>query len=59
MSKSKNEAADAVRYSTERLLRSRALAEYQPDFARSILTAPEYTIEEAKAAIEAVLREGD
>ena len=57
--KAEIETAQAVRYSTERLLKSKALAEYQPDFARTILTGPEYTIEEAKAAIDAVLREGD
>lgn len=59
MSKSGKGEAAPVRYSTERLLRSKALAEYQPDFARAILTEPEYTIEEAKAAIDAVLREGE
>ena len=52
MSKSK------IKYQTERLLRSKALAEYQKDFARVILTAPEYTVEEAKAAIEAALKKG-
>lgn len=53
MSKSKEEAQ---RYNTERLLRSKALAGYQPDFARAILTEPEYTIEEAKSAIDKALR---
>lgn len=43
------------KFSTERLLKSKALAEYQPDFARVILNKPEYTIKEAKAAIEAAL----
>jgi hypothetical protein len=40
------------------LLRSKALAGYQKDFARVILTAPEYTVEEAKAALDAVLKKG-
>lgn len=52
MSKSK------IKYQTERLLQSKALAGYQKDFARVILTAPEYTVEEAKAAIEAALKKG-
>jgi hypothetical protein len=52
MSKSK------IKYQTEKLLRSKALAGYQKDFARVILTAPEYTVEEAKAAIEAALKKG-
>jgi hypothetical protein len=40
------------------LLRSKALAGYQKDFARVILTAPEYTVKEAKAALDAVLKKG-
>lgn len=52
MSKSK------IKYQTERLLQSKALAGYQKDFARVILTDPEYTVEEAKAAIEAALKKG-
>ena len=52
MSKSK------IKYQTEKLLQSKALAGYQKDFARVILTAPEYTVEEAKAAIEAALKKG-
>lgn len=45
-----------TRYPTERLLKSKHLAGYQPDFARVILTEPEYSIEEAKAALERVLK---
>lgn len=52
MSKSK------IKYQTEMLLRSKTLAGYQKDFARVILTAPEYTVEEAKAALDAVLKKG-
>lgn len=54
MSKSKATDHD-VKYVTEWLIRSKALAGYQQDFVRVILTKPEYTIAEAKAAIEAVL----
>jgi hypothetical protein len=45
-----------VKYSTARLLRSKALSGYQQDFARVILTAPEYTLSEALAALDAVLK---
>ncbi len=50
---------EAVRYQTERLLRSKALAGYQKDFAKVILTKPEYTLEEARAALDAVLKKGE
>lgn len=49
---------DSIKYSTEALLKSRALSEYQPDFAKVILTEPEYTIEGAKKALDAVLKKG-
>ena len=39
-------------------MRSKALAGYQPDFARAILTETEYTIAEAKAAIDTALSKG-
>ena len=57
MSKSKATDHD-VRYVTEWLIRSKALAGYQQDFVRAILTKPEYSIAEAKAAIEAALEKG-
>lgn len=50
---------DEVRYSRERLLKSKALAGYQKDFARVILTKEEYSIEEARAALDAVLKKGE
>lgn len=56
MSKSKTD--HDVRYVTEWLTRSKALAGYQQDFVRVILTKPEYSIAEAKAAIEAALEKG-
>jgi len=37
-----------IKYKTESLLKSRGFAEYQQDFARVLLTDPEYTVEEAK-----------
>ena len=54
MSKSKMETV----YRTEKLLKSKALAGYEKDFARVILTKPEYTVEDAKAALDAVLKKG-
>ena len=63
MSKSKKEtiepqAAETLRYETGRLLKSKALAGYQPDFARAVLTEPFYTIKEACAALDAALKKG-
>lgn len=43
-------------YTTEALLKSKALADYQQDFARVILTESEYTIEGAKAALDKALK---
>ena len=54
MSKSKTD--HDVRYVTEWLIRSKALAGYQQDFARAILVKPFYTIKEARAALDAVLK---
>ncbi|MDE6935458.1 MAG: hypothetical protein K2P26_07605 [Oscillospiraceae bacterium] len=39
-------------YSTEALLRSKALAGCQRDFARALLTKPAYTLREAKAVLD-------
>lgn len=55
MSKSKNKTV----YQTEMLLRSQVLSGYQRDFASVILTKPAYTIDEAKAALDAVLKKGE
>ena len=46
------------RYSTEKLLKSRYLAGYQPDFARVILTKPAYSLSEAKTALDKALKGG-
>ncbi len=45
-------------YPTERLLKSRHLSGYQPDFARAILTEPEYTISGALEVLENKLKGG-
>ena len=45
------------KYPTQKLLRSRHLAGYQRDFAKVILTEPAYTISEAKAVLDKVLKE--
>lgn len=42
----------ATRYKKESLLASKALAGYQPDFVKVLLTEPEYTLEEAKGILD-------
>lgn len=56
MSKSKND--NDIRYTREKLLASKALSGYQKDFAAVILTNGTYTLNEAKAALDAVLKKG-
>ena len=59
MSRSKETTTEPEKkYRTGKLLKSKALAEYQQDFARVILTKPEYSIREAKEALDAVLKKG-
>ena len=48
---------EAQKYPTSKLLKSKHLAEYQRDFARVILTEPEYTIEEAKKLLDERLKD--
>jgi len=55
---SKSQKDNAQKYTRERLLKSKALAGYQQDFAAAVLTKSEYTINEAKAAIDAALKKG-
>ena len=45
-------------YPTADLLRSKALAGYQPDFARSVLTKPSYSIREARETLDKYLEGG-
>lgn len=54
----KTTKAEESKYSTDKLLKSRHLAAYQPDFARAILTKPEYTISGAIDALERALKGG-
>ncbi len=48
---------DGQKYPTSKLLKSRHLAGYQRDFARVILTEPEYTIEEARKLLDERLKD--
>lgn len=45
-------------YPTEALLKSKALAGYQADFARTLLTKPAYSIREAKEILDKYLKGG-
>lgn len=45
-------------YPTEALLNSKALAGYQPDFARALLMKPAYTVREAKDVLDKYLKGG-
>lgn len=54
---SESKKADAVKYTREKLLKCKALAKYQRDFVAVALTKKEYTIADAKKAVEAVLKE--
>ena len=56
MSKSKND--NDIKYTREKLLASKALSGYQKDLAAVILTNETYTLSEAKAALDAVLKKG-
>jgi hypothetical protein len=59
MSKSKKDnTTNEIKYTRERLLTSKALKGYQRDFAAVILTDKEYTINEAKAVLDAALKKG-
>lgn len=44
------------RYATKRLLKSKALAGYQKDFARVILKEPFYSVQEAKDILDKALK---
>lgn len=52
----KSKETNEPRYTREKLLHCKALSGYQEDFKAVILTAKEYTINEAKAALDAALR---
>ena len=46
------------KYPTRKLLKSRHLAGYQPDFAKAVLREPAYSIAEAKEILENVMKAG-
>lgn len=52
-----NVAGNAQKFPRSVLLKSKALKGYQQDFARVILTDPEYTLEEAIDLLESKLKE--
>ncbi len=47
-----------ARYPTAELLDSAALSGYQRDFAKVLLTRPEYTLQEAKAVLDKFFKGG-
>ena len=47
------------RYPAQALLQSKALAGYQRDFARTLLTKPDYTVQEAKALLDKFFKRGE
>ena len=47
---------EILTYPVSSLVKSKALAGYQKDFVRAVLTEPEYTIEGAKAALDKALK---
>lgn len=55
---SKTEITTEKTYPTEALLKSKALAGYQQDFARTLLTKPAYTVQEAKAVLDKYCKGG-
>lgn len=48
----------AQRHPVELLLKSKALSGFQQDFARAVLTEPEYTVEEALTALNHFFKGG-
>lgn len=46
------------KYPTHKLLKSKQLSGYQPDFAKAILTDPEYSIKEARRELNRRLKGG-
>lgn len=48
-----------ARYPTAVLLNSKALSGYQRDFAKVLLTKPDYTLQEAKDTLEKFFKGGE
>lgn len=55
----KKDVQQRKRYATQKLLKSKHLAGYQPDFAKVILIEPAYSVAEAKAALDRALKGED
>ena len=53
--KSKNESTELIKIPTAKLLKSKALAGYQKDFAKAILTEPEYSLDDAIRTLDKAL----
>lgn len=47
-----------ARYPTAQLLESRTMSGYQRDFAKALLTGPEYTLQEAKDILDSFFKGG-
>lgn len=47
-----------VKHPTAQLLASKALSGYQRDFAKVLLTKPEYTVQEAKDVLDKFFKGG-
>lgn len=56
--KAETPKAAEVRHPTAELLASRALSGYQRDFAKVLLTGPEYTLQEARAVLDKFFKGG-
>jgi len=56
--KAENPKPAQVRHPTAELLASKALAGYQQDFAKALLTKPEYTLQEAQAVLDKFFKKG-
>ncbi len=54
-----SQPAAEKKYPTEKLLKSKQLSGYQPDFVKVILTEPAYSISGAKAALDKALKGGE
>ena len=56
--KMEKSGADPVRYPTAQLLKSQTLAGYQRDFAKVLLTKPEYSVQEAQSILDKFFKGG-
>lgn len=56
--KTEKSGPDPIRYPTDLLLASQELGGYQRDFAKALLTGPDYTINEAKDILDKFFKGG-